>query len=213
LNLEKSFLQAQKSYSTHSQLGQDALALSLFGEDGYFVEFGAADGFHLSNTLMLEEVGGWQGIIAEPNKLYADSLKNRACHIDTRCVYKNSGETLEFFSVNNFPELSTISNYADSDHWASRRSDNLAYPVTTVTLDDLLNFYNAPETIEYISVDTEGSELDILSAFSFSRNVKLFTIEHNFTNNRDKIYRLMTDRGYIRILEQFSQWDDWYIKN
>jgi FkbM family methyltransferase len=213
LNLEKSFLQAQKSYSTHSQLGQDALALSLFGEDGYFVEFGAADGFHLSNTLMLEEVGGWQGIIAEPNKLYADSLKNRACHIDTRCVYKNSGETLEFFSVNNFPELSTISNYADSDHWASRRSDNLAYPVTTVTLDDLLNFYNAPETIEYISVDTEGSELDILSAFSFSRNVKLFTIEHNFTNNRDKIYRLMTDRGYVRILEQFSQWDDWYIKN
>jgi FkbM family methyltransferase len=211
--LDQKFLCTAGSVRTHSQLGQDALALTLFGTSGYFVEFGAADGFHLSNTYLLENNYSWTGIIAEPNKLYADSLKNRACHIDTRCVYKNSGETIEFFSVNNFPELSTISNYVDSDHWAPRRSDNLAYPVTTVTLDDLLNFYNAPETIEYISVDTEGSELDILSAFSFSRNVKLFTIEHNFTNNRDKIYRLMTDRGYIRILEQFSQWDDWYIKN
>lgn len=211
--LDQKFLCTADSVKTHSQLGQDALALTLFGTSGYFVEFGAADGFHLSNTYLLENNYSWTGIIAEPNKLYAESLKNRACHIDTRCVYKNSGETLEFFSVNKFPELSTISNYADSDHWASRRSDNLAYPVTTVTLDDLLNFYNAPETIEYISVDTEGSELDILSAFSFSRNVKLFTIEHNFTNNRDKIYRLMTDRGYIRILEQLSHWDDWYIKN
>ena len=211
--LDQKFLCTAGSVKTHSQLGQDALALTLFGTSGYFVEFGAADGFHLSNTYLLENNYTWTGIIAEPNKLYADSLKNRACHIDTRCVYKNSGETLEFFSVNNFPELSTISNYADSDHWASQRSDNLAYPVTTVTLDDLLDFYNAPETIEYISVDTEGSELDILSAFSFSRNVKLFTIEHNFTKNRDKIYQLMTDRGYIRILEQFSQWDDWYVKN
>jgi FkbM family methyltransferase len=213
LNLEKSFLQAQKSCSTHSQLGQDSLALSLFGEGGYFVEFGAADGFHLSNTLMLEEASGWQGIVAEPNPNYRESVKKRSCHVDTRCVYKTTGEKINFSSVNNLPELSTISKYANSDHWAAARRNSNVFSVETITLDDLLEHYSAPQTIQYISVDTEGSEFDILSSFSFKRDVKLFTVEHNNTSSRNKIYDLMVSHGYTRILEKFSQWDDWYLKD
>jgi FkbM family methyltransferase len=213
VNLEKSFLQAKTKYSTHSQLGQDALAISLFGGEGYFVEFGAADGFHLSNTLMLEEVGGWQGVIAEPNPSHRESVKKRSCHVDTRCVYKTTGEKIEFYSVNNLPELSTISKYADSDHWSAARQDSAVFSVETITLDDLLEHYSAPQMIEYISVDTEGSEFDILSSFSFKRDVKLFTIEHNYTKNRGEIHSLMTSHGYTRILERFSQWDDWYLKD
>lgn len=210
--LDEKFLCTVGSVKTHSQLGQDALALTLFGDSGYFVEFGAADGFHLSNTYLLENNYNWKGIIAEPNPLYQESLKKRCCHIDSRVVYKESNKQMGFFCVTDFPELSTLEEYADSDHWSAQRSKNSYTGVTTVSLDDLLDHYDAPQSIEYISIDTEGSEFDILSSFSFSRNVKLFTIEHNYTKNRDKIYELMTSQGYLRILEQFSQWDDWYIK-
>lgn len=201
------------SIQSNSQLGQDALALTLFGENGYFVEFGAADGFHLSNTYMLENNYNWTGIIAEPNIVYQESLKKRSCHIDSRVVYKESNKKINFFSVTDFPELSTLEEYADSDHWSTHRSKNSSLEVETVSLDDLLDHYSAPETIEYISVDTEGSEFDILSSFSFNRKIKLFTIEHNYTKNREKIHDLMTSHGYVRILEQFSQWDDWYYKD
>lgn len=210
--LDKKFLNNFRSINMNSQLGQDALAFTLFGDSGYFVEFGAADGFHLSNTYILENNYNWKGILSEPNIIYHESLKKRSCIVDTRCVYSTSGETVKFASVNSAPELSTISTYAYLDHWGSQRSNNLESLVVTVTLDDLLDQHSAPMDIEYISIDTEGSELDILSQFSFTRNVKLFTIEHNYTNNRDKIYELMTSKGYTRILEQFSHWDDWYIK-
>lgn len=211
--LSEKFLHTLESVKSHSQLGQDALALALFGDTGYFVEFGAADGFHLSNTYLLEHKYNWTGIIADPNPVYQESLKNRSCHVDSRAVHKKSGEIMGFFSVSDLPELSTLQGYANSDHWSPQRSKNSLSEVVTVSLDDLLDDYNAPETIEYVSIDTEGSEFDILSEFSFKRGVKLFTIEHNYTQNRDKIYNLMTSRGYTKILEKYSQWDDWYLNN
>jgi D-alanyl-D-alanine dipeptidase len=63
-----------------------------------------------------------------------------------------------------------------------------------------------------MSIDTEGSEFDILSSYSFSRDIKLLTIEHNYTDQRYLIYSLMISKGYVRILEELSHWDDWYIK-
>jgi len=75
-----------------------------------------------------------------------------------------------------------------------------------------LKKYNAPKEIDYLSVDTEGSELDILSAFDFNEyRFNCITIEHNFTENREKLKLLLEQNGYKRIFEHLSKWDDWYI--
>jgi len=59
--------------------------------------------------------------------------------------------------------------------------------VETVSLNDLLLSQAAPPRIDYISIDTEGSELAILEAFDFARwDVRLFTIEHNLTMRRNR---------------------------
>ena len=88
------------------------------------------------------------------------------------------------------------------------------YAVETISLDDLLKKYNAPEIIDYLSIDTEGSELDILNNFDFnSYQFRVITCEHNYTPARKKIYKLLKNKGYKRILSNISQVDDWYINS
>ena len=74
--------------------------------------------------------------------------------------------------------------------------------------------YNAPNQIDYLSIDTEGSEFAILNKLNFSKyNFNVITVEHNFTETRQKLFSLLTSKGYKRIFEDFSQWDDWYIQD
>ena len=66
------------------------------------------------------------------------------------------------------------------------------------------------KNIDYLSIDTEGSEYEILSAFPFEKwNIRLITVEHNFTDKRRLIQSLMTSKGYGC---KEIQWDDWYEK-
>jgi hypothetical protein len=84
--------------------------------------------------------------------------------------------------------------------------------VKTISLMDLIKKYNAPKIIDYLSIDTEGSELSILSSFDFSKYYfKIITCEHNFTKNRKKIIKLLNDNGYKRIYKNLSNFDDWFI--
>jgi hypothetical protein len=81
-----------------------------------------------------------------------------------------------------------------------------------VSLSDLLRQHSAPGHIEYLSVDTEGSELGILQGCDFSTyQFDIITVEHNFTANREPIAALLRKHGYTRVFSEFSQWDDWYV--
>ena len=78
---------------------------------------------------------------------------------------------------------------------------------------DLLIENNAPEYIDYLSIDTKGSELRILQAFDFSKfSFGIISIEHNFREDRKLIFNLLTNAGYKRRFENISKWDDWYFK-
>ena len=197
-----------------AQLKQDMFVLAelAFKRDGYFVEFGATNGVDLSNTYLLEKDLGWTGILAEPAKVWHDDLhKNRDCHIDTDCVWFESGKTLRFTEPE-AAELSTIRAYAGLDEHAAARFFGKIYEVNTTSLVDLLKKYNAPKEIDYLSIDTEGSEFDILNAFDFDAyKIKVITCEHNYTPMREEIYKLLTSKGYTRKYTEFSYFDDWYV--
>ncbi len=82
----------------------------------------------------------------------------------------------------------------------------------TISLNDLLEKFDAPKNIDYLSIDTEGSEYAILESFDFERRrFSVITCEHNFTPEREKIYELLTRKGYERKYESLSQFDDWYV--
>jgi FkbM family methyltransferase len=181
--------------------------------EGFFVEFGAGDGVYLSNSYMLEVDRGWRGILAEPAKSSFRRLRDaRRCIIDDRCVWKESGAIMQFVEAGE-PELSTMTQFIDADRHGAHRAAGSRYDVRTVSLTDLLTDHKAPRRIDYLSVDTEGSEFDILEAFDFDRfDVRVITVEHNYTAAREGIFQLLTSRGYERKFETFSRWDDWYVK-
>lgn len=87
-----------------------------------------------------------------------------------------------------------------------------SYEVTSVSLNDLLSEYGAPQTVDYLSIDTEGTELEILSATDFPKwRFEVVTVEHNGEPHRTAIRELMTRQGYMNILPEVSGWDDWYV--
>ena len=85
--------------------------------------------------------------------------------------------------------------------------------VKTISLEDMLKKHNAPQKIDYISIDTEGSEYEIIKNFNFNNyDIKVITCEHNYMPERNKIYELLLKNGYERKFSNFSEYDDWYVK-
>lgn len=206
---------------SNSQLNQDifVLLMTKFKKEGFFVEFGACDGLHLSNTYLLEKIFKWNGILAEPAKIYHQKLKeNRNCIIDTNAVHSLTGKELDFQMVYDHSDLSglveNINENSKDKHRFKRNKNFEIYSVITISLSDLLKKYNAPSEIDYISLDTEGSEYEILKNFNFDEyKINIITVEHNyFEEKRNLIKELLEENGFVRILEKKSQWDDWYVR-
>lgn len=197
-----------------SQLGQDLWVLEQTNNKrgGFFVEFGATDGVLLSNTHLLETEFGWSGLCAEPNPAFFDKLKaNRSCTVSDACIGARTGDKVTFLLAD---EYGGFVEHADSDMNAHRRAAYLetdqTIELTTISLVDFLEQHDAPRRIDYLSIDTEGSEYDILAAFPFHEwDIRLITVEHNFTQMREKILDLLTGHGYVRTERK---WDDWYRK-
>jgi FkbM family methyltransferase len=198
-------------FNSPSQIHQDLLA-HLVCREKYFVEFGACDGIESSNTYWLEKHNGWRGVLAEPGTTWFPKLEeNRSATIIRKAVASVSGDFLAFADTEN-PVYSTFSNLTSQDEHAGKRLKYQEYLVETISLEDLLIESGAPNKIGYLSLDTEGSEFEILNSFNFDNfQFELISVEHNFTKNEKKIDELLESKGYIRILSDISGGDAWYL--
>ncbi|WP_373976098.1 FkbM family methyltransferase [Chitinibacter sp. SCUT-21] len=197
-----------------SQLGQDLWVLKQtnYKREGFFVEFGATDGVLLSNSFLLEKEFDWKGICAEPNPIFYAALeKNRSCIKSNACIGATTGEEVEFIFADVFGGMEK---HAENDGHKDRRNaykrNGQSRKLVTISLHDFLLEKSAPTTIDYLSIDTEGSEYEILASFPFDKwDVRNITVEHNFTQQREMIFELLTNYGYQRTE---AKWDDWYTQ-
>lgn len=198
---------------SRSQLGQDLEVLRFYKnkQNGFFVEVGASDGLEISNTYLLESQYNWKGVCFEPiPSRFERLLKNR---VNSTCyneaAYSESGRTLTFDISHVSDLLSGISDHIDA-HKPKVDSSKTTIQVQTISLLDALDRANAPSFIEYMSLDTEGSEFEILSTFDFEKyTFGLIDVEHNFIEpRRTDIRNLLSSKGYIYKGE--NQWDDMY---
>jgi FkbM family methyltransferase len=202
------------SRSNYAQLAQDLWVLYELSRKkaGFFVEFGAGDGVLLSNTYLLETGYGWNGILAEPCPAFHSALSiNRRAFISRCCVAQESGNRVTFNQTED-PHFSTIDTYTTTDEHAQLRQSGRRIELETITLRDLLQQGNAPRNIDYLSLDTEGSELEILSSFDFAEyQITLITVEHNHTPRQQEIDGLLARNGFERKFSDLSDFDGWYI--
>jgi FkbM family methyltransferase len=202
---------------SYSQLQQDLRVLQFYKikTNGFFVDIGAADGIQLSNTYLLEACANWKGICIEPNpNNYNKLILNRPYSICCdKAIYNQTGLILDFDIAHDSPLLSGISSDISSRFKPIVDNKKSTIQVETILLTELLDKNNAPNFIEYLSLDTEGSEYEILKNFNFDKYIfGLIDVEHNYIEPiRSQIRELLLANGYIYICE--NEWDDCYKHN
>ena len=98
-------------------------------------------------------------------------------------------------------------------HRAIRSDAKHIVEVISVSLNDLLSRHNAPSIIDYMPIDTEGSERAILEAFDFEKYaIRVISVEHKFTENRGHIRKLLYEKGFQRVARSVQLFDDIYFR-
>ncbi len=204
----------------YAQHGQDKYILSLFENSPmdksthFFVDIGAHDGKTLSNTFALESAG-WQGLcieaLPEPFQLLA---RQRTCQCVNTAISNFNG-TKKFLSITGYAEMLSgfINTYETrhldriyreiAHHGGSMRILN----IPTQTLGFLLDKYQV-EKIDYLSIDTEGSELEILEGIDWSCvNIDVIGVEVNYPETQGKaIASFLNTKEYTHIATIGGDW-------
>lgn len=204
----------------YSQYGQDEWAYKNYFENvknGTFLEIGADDGVDKSNTKFFEDHLGWTGVCIEASPSRFELLKrNRKCVCENAAV---SGEVKEvqFLDIKGYGKgLSGIAENYENAHMQRIQHelthiDNDGHEYVTLKtelLNDILD-RNSIYEIDFCTIDTEGSELDILKALDFNKfKIRLIIVENNYRETHVK--NLLMSKGY-KFLGMVGPIDDAYI--
>ncbi len=184
------------------QSGQDAwLESNVFKgkRGGTFVEIGGFDGVTGSNCLYFEVFRGWSGLLIEPSPaLHAKAAESRRCPCLCVAVADKDGEAVFLDVREGLTQMGglreTLTPGALGAITSNPKTTSVEIKVPTRTLGGIVE-ENGLTQIDYISLDVEGGELNVLAGFPFDRvAVTAWTIE----NSRDakEINDLMTAKGY-----------------
>jgi FkbM family methyltransferase len=200
----KQVLHMQKWYAAGQQDMWVALAVEPGKRDGYYVDVGSADGILHSNTYVFDQMG-WNGVCIDP---FPTNMQKRTCQLFRQPVFSESGKEVSFRAAGeNGGIVDTMNRYKENNSGAP------VVPFVTATLDEILDKAKAPKHIDYLSIDVEGAELDVLRGFSLDKyEVDALTIEHNNEpEKREAMRQLLESKGYSRV----RSWvvDDWYVRN
>lgn len=205
--------------SWHAQAGQDRIIADVFNNkrEGFFVDLAANHPVYLSNTRTLERDYGWRGICIDGNlELLNELARHRTCTVVGSVVSASRDSTVSFrkYQVADWQTnasswehgLSGIVTAPSWWEWLTGAGAKHGEAVTTVverakstTLVNILETFKMPHSgVDFLSLDVEGAEEDVLREFPFETiPIRTITVErpkpavrkllrrHNFTYARD----------------------------
>ena len=163
---------------------------------GSFIDVGANDGILWSNTLVLEEGYNWTGLCIEPHPAAFEKLRKNRKMECLNIGASDQDETLEFCSIDGYAEmLSGFTKFYCETHKkrveeeTKRHNDKVSYlKIQSRKLGDILREKNV-HRINYLSIDTEGSELQVLKGAYLEENFfNVISCEDNYGNEDVKNY-------------------------
>jgi FkbM family methyltransferase len=191
---------------------------------GFFIDVGAFDGILGSNTSYFEKHLQWKGIAFEPNPSAFEVLRaTRSCRLIQGCAYHQDGQvpflalsereqregtklrpprsllSMVFDSSHGGAMLSGIPGHMDQLQWVERirkpmKLNQILATVPCHRIDTVLNDCGV-KIVDYLSIDTEGAELEVLRGIDFeSVQVNIIGVEH--THTFSEVYDLLTTSGF-----------------
>lgn len=149
--------------------------------DGFYVELGANDGLDQSNTLYFERHKKWRGVLIEPTPHnYLKCLANRSkdnhifCNACVSFDYKDHFVEIAFSNLMSSPiglesdVLDPISHAESGTEFLEFTDQVFIFGSVAKTLNDLLLTANAPKIIDFLSLDVEGAEIEVLKGINHS---------------------------------------------
>lgn len=156
---------------------------------GVFVDVGAFDGLTHSNTAWLEKSKGWSGVVIEADPRSVDALRrNRGCAVANCAIGSGSAG---MFALHNTRE------------WAGfLRSNCPSVWMPMVRLDAVLVAHGIKH-IDVLSIDTEGTEIDVLKTIDLALwRVAVILVEWNTAEQPPHFIEIecyLTPKGYTRL--------------
>lgn len=175
--------------------------------DGMFIDVGAYDGILISNTYKLEKEYAWTGLCVEPNPDAFKKLRaNRSCFCAPNAIYDDPNRAVSYIKIEGYSEmLSGLDVDYDPRHRKRIQDEISMYGqkytiemVQPIRLQSLIDEYFArPNEIDYLSIDTEGSEVSVLRSIDFTKSsIALISLEDNYGDRRAEVEALLGPHGY-----------------
>lgn len=163
-------------------------------DNGFFVDIGAFDGICYSNTRALWE-RGWSGILVEPDPVSFARLKANyhgapRVKLINAAIVAVTGPTA-FYRHTDPQRIGWHSTNLDwVDTWPAGTVD--------VTTANGMKFSDLalPRSIDFLSIDAEGSDYDILRSIPDTVRPRLILLEVDKAGIREKVEPEMDRRGY-----------------
>jgi FkbM family methyltransferase len=181
-------------------------------KDGNCIEVGVSDGIKGSNTLLFEK-RGWKTLCIDPVPEHVEQAKRiREQVIECACSHYNGFDYFTSYNIGENNIRSSLSSLATDPRLIESHKDIIndtdQFMVTVKRLTNVLDDVNWPKEIDFVSVDTEGTELDVLKGMDFNKyRVKLLVVENNFEDADVKDY--LNDLGFI--FDQRFFVNDFYV--
>jgi FkbM family methyltransferase len=170
--------------------------------DGFFVDIGANDGIIGSNTFIFEKLG-WHGVCVEPlPAVFNHKLKrSRKCDCYNVAISSKSNDSVEFFQAVGANQLSGLNEGMTESHKMEAKTygKTKIINVKTMTFDDIMGNYPDIKFIDFMSIDVEGHEMEILNTINFKKyKFGFLTIERS---EPERIVKHMQENGYQKLMD------------
>jgi len=177
-------------------------------KNGFFIDIGAHDGISLNNTLYFEKYNNWIGINIEPIKSVYDKLIiNRPKNNNINCAICNFDGETEFICNTGYTEMiSGIKDYFDPRHFERLQNENRdngseseIIKVITKRLETICDENNISH-INYISIDVEGAEFEVIKSINFEKVfVDVIEFENNYNDTSIPIVNYLENKNFVVI--------------
>jgi FkbM family methyltransferase len=174
----------------YSQFGEDRLLANIFASkgNGLCIEVGANDGINDSTTYYFEQ-RGWDCLLVEPNPELCRAIRSVRRAKLFECAASAAEGMATLYIAEGAERAHGVSSLGVDEHAANRISGFgfVARPLQVLTrrLDDMLEEAGITRSPDFVTIDVEGHELEVLKGFSIEKWKPLIIITEDNSQFED----------------------------